>query len=360
MMKKIYAIGFNVLLAFILVARLVTPVASISQSERRPLQQLPKFSLEELVDGIYMKEFEKYALDQMPFRDMFRGLKAWTERRIFLKKLVNGLWIEDDYLLKTYDAPTEQEIVAFVKYIEGIREQYFSENATYITMIPDKSYYSSDKYWAKTETQIKQWIQEQLTEIAYIDIHSILELSDYYFTDTHWKQENLFKLVNYLATQLDTMETINKEKWIEKEFDNYTGVYGGQWALPVEAEMLKYMSHECFDNIRIINYQEQELMGQVYDEEKLLGWDGYEVFLSGGSPLIQIHNPEKDKELVIFGDSFSSSLVPLLIPQYGKITLIDTRYLPKEYIGDYVEFTGEEDVLFMYSSLILSNSQTLR
>lgn len=359
-MEKIYAIGFKLLLALVLVIQIITPVASISQAERRHLQQRPQFSWDALVDGKYMEDLEKYALDQMPFRDFFRGLKTWTEKKVFLKNMVNDLWIEEEFFFKAYDVPTEEEIQRFTKYIEEIKEQYFLNNPTYVTMIPDKSYYSQDRYWATTEEQTKEWIQEQLTTAKYIDVHSILELSDYYYTDTHWKQEKLFKLINYLATQIDGMEPINQEEWTPQVYEDFIGVYGGQWALPVNPEILEFMLHESFFDIVITNYQQKDLSGQVYDEEKLYGWDGYEVFLSGGSPLIQIENPKRDKELVIFGDSFSSSLVPLLIPQYGKITLIDTRYLPKDYLGEYVSFTGEEEVLFMYSRLIVSNAQTLR
>ena len=51
------------------------------------------------------------------------------------------------------------------------------------------------------------------------------------------------------------------------------------------------------------------------------------------------------KELIVFGDSFSRSLLPLLAESYQKITLVDIRYLPSEYIRNYVEFEGQ-DVLF--------------
>ena len=43
--------------------------------------------------------------------------------------------------------------------------------------------------------------------------------------------------------------------------------------------------------------------------------------------VIYNENSFNDKELIIFRDSFASSLTPLLIKYYSKITLIDNRYI---------------------------------
>ena len=65
------------------------------------------------------------------------------------------------------------------------------------------------------------------------------------------------------------------------------------------------------------------------------------------------------KELIIFRDSFGSSLAPLLINYYSKITIIDNRYINSDNIINYVEFNNQ-DVLFMYSTLIVNNSFSLK
>ena len=99
----------------------------------------------------------------------------------------------------------------------------------------------------------------------------------------------------------------------------------------------------------------------VYDKEKLYGVDSYDVFLSGPSSFIEIINDKSDnsRELIVFRDSFGSSLVPLLIPFYNKITVVDLRYISLEIVKDYIDFDGN-DVLFLYSTLIVNNSSTLK
>ena len=95
--------------------------------------------------------------------------------------------------------------------------------------------------------------------------------------------------------------------------------------------------------------------------EKAAGKDPYEMFLSGSVSLLTIENQsaKTDKELVIFRDSFASSLAPLLIDGYAKITLVDIRYLPPERLGNWLSFE-DQDVLFLYSASVLNNSETIK
>ena len=95
--------------------------------------------------------------------------------------------------------------------------------------------------------------------------------------------------------------------------------------------------------------------------DKAAGKDPYDLYLSGPVAILEITNPlaETDRELIVFRDSFGSSLVPLLVQDYAKITLIDTRYVMTDYVGKFVDFHGQ-DVLMLYSPLVLNNSTMLK
>ena len=95
--------------------------------------------------------------------------------------------------------------------------------------------------------------------------------------------------------------------------------------------------------------------------EKAQGKDPYEMFLSGPKSLMTIENPgaAAGKRLIIFRDSFGSSVAPLLIEGYGEITLVDIRYLSSDMLGNFIDFDNS-DVLFLYSTLVLNNSVTLK
>ena len=78
----------------------------------------------------------------------------------------------------------------------------------------------------------------------------------------------------------------------------------------------------------------------VYMLDRFGGLDGYDVFLGGAQSLltIQCPNAKTDKELIIFRDSFGSSISPLFLGAYSKITVVDLRYINSALLGDYIDF----------------------
>ena len=77
---------------------------------------------------------------------------------------------------------------------------------------------------------------------------------------------------------------------------------------------------------------------------------------------MDISNPmgEKGKQLVIFRDSYGSSLAPLLTEGYRKITLVDLRYISSDLLADYVKTDGPCDILFALNAGILNSSNMLK
>ena len=152
------------------------------------------------------------------------------------------------------------------------------------------------------------------------------------------------------------------EEYDVLEKGTFQGVYAGQLASNIgNTDVLKYVVNDTIKNASTYNYENNK-ESFVYDESK---WkssnDKYDYFVSGATPIIEIKNNlvEEGKELIIFRDSFGSSIAPLLLEGYSKIILVDLRYVPTDYVGDYVEFNGK-DILFIYSTLILNESSILR
>ena len=126
------------------------------------------------------------------------------------------------------------------------------------------------------------------------------------------------------------------------------------------SEDLVYLTNDAINNAVVDNMQEPDFK-QVYNLDKLSSSSPYDVFLSGPTPLETITNnsAETDKELIIFRDSSTSSLAPLLIENYKTITLVDIRYMMSAMLGDYVNFDGK-DVLFLYGEQVINFSEMLR
>ena len=98
--KKIRAIGAGILVALWLALTGFAwfgPAKDISESERRPLTQMPEIAVDALLNGKFMGKFEDFTLDQFPLRDTFRQLKALFHYNALGQKDNNGIYIADGY-----------------------------------------------------------------------------------------------------------------------------------------------------------------------------------------------------------------------------------------------------------------------
>ena len=80
--------------------------------------------------------------------------------------------------------------------------------------------------------------------------------------------------------------------------------------------------------------------------------------MSGAQAVLTVENPdaETDRTLVIFRDSYGSSLAPLLLDGYAKIILADVRYVTTAYLGQFVDFSDVDDVLLLYSTTVVNSA----
>ncbi len=340
------------------------PTAAFSESERRPLAQKPELSAEALVNGQFMKEFETYTVDRFPFRDKFRKIKAYFSTRVFNKKDNNGLFVADGHISKI-EYPVNPEMVDYAENkFDYLYDKYMKDKDVnvYLSIIPDKNYFLAEKngYLSIDYDTFIADFKGRMEQMEYIDILPLLSIDDFYRTDSHWKQENITDIAEFIA---DSMGTEAKSEYNVNTLDNpFNGVYAGQSALSLEPDTIKYLTNDVLNNCRA-NYFDtgKAVEGKLYNMEKAYGKDPYEMFLSGTSALIEIENPnaKTDKELVVFRDSYGSSLVPLLVPGYSKVTAVDIRYLQSDFVGNFVKFDNQ-DVLFLYSTTLLNNSTAMR
>ena len=142
-------------------------------------------------------------------------------------------------------------------------------------------------------------------------------------------------------------------------YDNFYGASYSKAGMNIRPDTLTYLYNKDMEDLVITHFE----YGQkdIYDEDKLTGMDAYDVFLSGASSYVEIENinVQNNNTLILFRDSFASSMVPLLTPYYNRIIMVDLRYMDFNYIKDKLNFKNA-DVLFLYSSLIINNSDILK
>lgn len=332
------------------------PSRQISEAERRPLAQRPAFSEK------FQTEFESYSLDQFPLRQSFRTLKSLFHTGVLGQKDNNGIYLTNGTAVKQ-EYPLNGDSVKYaISRFQRIYDKYLAGSRCFYAIVPDKGYYLGEDSGHLTMDYDALYAQMAagMTWAEEIDLRPTLTGADYYRTDTHWRQERLIPAAAALSEGLGVTGPRAEDFAAAPVERPFYGVYYGQAALPMVPDTLYLMENDVLSQCTVYDY-ETETTGNVYDMTKLDSRDLYDVYLSGAGALLTIENPgaKTNRELVIFRDSFGSSIAPLLLTDYAKVTLADIRYVQPELLGQYLDFHGQ-DALFLYSTLVLNSSAALK
>ena len=361
-MKKQHIFVILLLWAALTAFAWFSPAKAMSDAERRPLAQKPAITLEALSGGRFMQDFETYSLDQFPLRDSFRTVKSLFHQYVLRQKDNNGIYVYEGYAVKQENRLNKDSLKHALERFNAIYEKYLSDSRVYMAVVPDKGYYLAE-YAGQLSLDYKTLFEVMEAGMSWaqiIDLTESLTAGDYYRTDTHWRQEHLLDAAGVICQALGVTSPKAEDytpKAVERPF---YGVYYGQTALPMKPEALYLMNSAVLDDCTVYDHETGKT-GSVYDLSKLDSRDLYDVYLSGARALLTIENPhgEAGKELIVFRDSFGSSMVPLLVQDYSKVTLVDTRYISSSLLDQFLEFHGQ-DVLFLYSTLILNSSSAIK
>lgn len=267
------------------------------------------------------------------------------------------------YLAEKTELQNDRMLEKSGKHFTTLYEKYLEPNGIqpYFVIIPDKNYYlTEDKDIGAKFDQMIEKLCGQCDFMKYVDIRDLLSVEDYYRTDSHWKQDCIADVAEYLC------ENMGNAYHTEYETNKVDGVFKGSYydqiATDLEPDEVNYLTNEILEQCIVTK---EEGMGpkdaQMYNMEKALGENPYDMFLEGAVPIITVENSKatSGKTLIIFRDSFGSSITPLMVGAYQKITLVDIRYIQSGMVGSFVDFK-DSDVLFLYSSILLNNSAGMK
>ncbi|MBQ3075063.1 MAG: hypothetical protein IJC26_03255 [Clostridia bacterium] len=338
------------------------PSDDFSDSERRGLKQFPSLSYQTVLSGDFMENFEGYTLDQFPMREQFRSVKAQVASNVFFRGDNNGLYEKEGFLSKLDYPLNEKSVVRAAERFRFVYDKYLSgkDVNAYLSVIPDKNAFLAQEngYPSLDYDALYETIYQETDFLTPIELRSSVSLGDFYKTDTHLRQEKLLPLARTLLEGMGGKADAQYETVTVPT--PFRGVYYGQSALNPEPDTLRYLTNDALKNCKVFDFQNNKEIS-VYELDKAQGKDPYELFLGGPLSLVTLENPnaKTDKELILFRDSFGSAVAPLLAEDYRKITLVDIRYLHPILLGNFIEFDSQ-DVLFLYSTSVLNNSETIK
>lgn len=363
-MSKKYCIFISALFcAFIglfLVANAATPSREFSEMENRNLEQMPKLSVDSLLSGQFMKDFETYTTDQFVGRDGWIALKSTTERLLGKKENNNVYFCDQDTLITRFDQPDAAKVTENLNYVST-----FAENAgipVTFSLIPTQACIWADRLPDgapnASQTGLLDQAKAAVPGATWADLYTPLwahkDEDVFYRTDHHWTSlgayygyTGLAEALGFTPVPLDTYtETIRSTEFYGTVFSSS----GVRWVSP---DTITTYVPDTGITVTSYTYDSNgnpvEVPRALYDESYLSVKDKYSMFLGGQQSLGVVKTPNADKpKLLIIRDSYTDSLVPFLTPHFSEIHLIDLRYY-KLSIADYIQQNGIDQALVLYS-----------
>lgn len=363
-MSKKYCIFISALFcAFIglfLVANAATPSREFSEMENRNLEQMPKLSVDSLLSGQFMKDFETYTTDQFVGRDGWIALKSTTERLLGKKENNNVYFCDQDTLITRFDQPDAAKVTENLNYVST-----FAENAgipVTFSLIPTQACIWADRLPDgapnASQTDLLDQAKAAVPGATWADLYTPLwahkDEDVFYRTDHHWTSlgayygyTGLAEALGFTPVPLDTYtETVRSTEFYGTVFSSS----GVRWVSP---DTITTYVPDTGITVTSYTYDSNgnpvEVPRALYDESYLSVKDKYSMFLGGQQSLGVVKTPNADKpKLLIIRDSYADSLVPFLTPHFSEIHLIDLRYY-KLSIADYIQQNGIDQALVLYS-----------
>ena len=363
-MSKKYCIFISALFcAFIglfLAANAATPSREFSEMENRNLEQMPKLSVDSLLSGQFMKDFETYTTDQFVGRDLWIALKSSSERILGKHENNDVYFCDQDTLITRFNQPDAAKVTENLTYVNNFVESV--DIPVTFSLIPTQACIWADRLPDgapnASQTGLLDQAKAAVPGATWADLYSPLwehkDESIFYRTDHHWTSlgayygyTGLAEALGFTPVPLDTYtETIRSTEFYGTVFSSS----GVRWVSPDTIS-----TYVPDTGITVTSYtydstgNQVEVPRSLYDTSFLSVKDKYSMFLGGNQSLGVVKTPNTDKpKLLVIRDSYADSLVPFLTPHFSEIHLIDLRYY-KLSIADYIQQNGIDQALVLYS-----------
>jgi hypothetical protein len=310
-----------------------------------------------MVNGEFMTDVDTYINDQFILRDSWIAVQSTLEYGIG-KRENNGVFIGDNALLSKIDLPDEKYVsqnISGIDYFASLTDIPVS-----VMIIPN----SAEIQTYKLPRYAPVWSQKDEIEEIYgrikasanstrVNCISAYEILDehkydyiYYRTDHHWTTYGA-----YLAyTQYCAANGLDAAEYTaDKISDSFNGtLYSNSRVRFVQSDSMEAFNcgftAKCDVLEKIDTVKSYDSM---YFTEYLGKKDKYAYFLGPNEPVVMIYGENKDApSLIMFKDSYSHCMAPMLLENYSRITLVDLRYI-QSYFNQYFNIYDYDQALFL-------------
>ena len=365
---------FGALLGIFTIADICTKDRIFSENENRVLAAKPNLTGNTILSGQYSEDYENYVTDQFAWRDMWISLKTRSDIALG-KKDINDIYLAaDNYLIEKH-SPTmfstediDKKSDMLIDFLQAFPETKIMLAPTADNVISDKLpshavYFDERNFLKHVKNEISK--SDKIADSAVIDLLDTLsEHKDkeiYYKTDHHWT--SLGAYYAYLAWADATSHKpydYNTDK-MKIVTDDFKGTLHSKINIGDTRDEIRTFS-ETYDFDVNVLYDNTVKSSSLYEKKHLNTKNKYGYFLDDNHGIIEITNnsvpknesaPDetgKNNTLIVIKDSYANSFIPLLVPHYEKIYVIDLRYF-REEINEFIQKIEKTDTLILYNCI---------
>lgn len=379
--NKLMIALFAIVLLVIPIMTLLLPKQERSDNENRTLAKMPTLidqnkwkkadSIDDYIKAVKWKyinnrggkafkdDFETYFCDHLAGREMWvKSSNALL--RFSGQRELNGVYTLDDQLVQTFKVYNEATVNASIKAMNAFAER-FPDIPMYIMLAPTSQEIFGSQIPSYTglmsEKAFIDSVYAKMENIGTIDCLSYISGHAneyvYYRTDHHWTSLGAFyayqaaaKSLNYSAYGLNAFN-------IETASRDFRGtLYSQTLDDSISPDIMEYYllaNGEPTVKMTCRNDREVKVYDSLYVREFLNEKDKYSSYTGSNVPIVTIEtNVDNGKSLLMIKDSYAHSLVPFLSKHYGKITMVDMRYI-NTGLNSLINMDEFTEVMFMYN-----------
>lgn len=365
------------------VAFLLLPDRTFSEIENRSLTTFPRFSVHRLLSGDYADGMNSYFADQFPLREPLVSLKAMTQ-----------LWLgreENDGILLGRDGQLARRSFSVLRAdgrvsalsdhfdaslldasVEGILRANTSLSVPLTVCLTGRTIDVMADAFAYPDDYSRELLEHLRSSLAsfdgYVDTVPMLRAyakrgdAVYYKTDHHWTMLGAYYAYDALmhswgmGKEILPVSAFQRESVSAELYGTSHAACGWQFIAPDTVE-LWHLGNESEFEI----YADGRRLDGFYNRAYLRTRDVYSVYLDGVHEVVTVEKKgESRPRLVIFRDSFASSLVPFLA-QHFDLVLLNLSSVRCDYtdLTRYATEYSADRVLVLYTLENVITTDTL-
>ena len=351
--------------------------------ENRALAVFPEYNKEKLLSGEYFSEWENYVSDHIIGRDkMIKSYTLLNMRLLGKRKINNIVRGKEDTLLPYYTKELSQNLednfnnlpimVANIKDLDNSIKSYGGQ-FIFVGLPGQSSFFKSryqdyfenkEEYFIENETEMFQALENN--NINYINMNKIFTVEpnyEYYLkTDHHFSFNGSYRTYVEIIKKLKNALNLNiREPLKIKELDIITlenPILGSRnrqiyFLQPTDEKISIAYPKDTIEYEKHTDGISDSTLYYINDEKAR---PTYGVYMGGDHGEIIIDTKREElPNLLIFGDSFTNALEPLLYYHFNQTRILDLRHYKELNLFEYVNLHKPDIVIMVRDDLNYGN-----